>query len=444
MTTKIMFEKVSCGIKNQNFLKRIFSAAFVAVLFVVPLVHAQNDSSANNGDQPSITQNSSQQSSPADSSQENSADIPSSDQPLDNSPSANAQALSAQFLPPQNYLKAKVIKILEDGTKEPNELNNVPQPYQKLQLRLDDGTKKGTDITVGYGEDVVIREDQKLKVGDIAVVAQTAPDPATNQPTYYIYDTYRLPPLWLISFIFFAIVIFFGRLKGFTSFIGLLVSILVLAKIIVPAIIAGYNPFVISLIGSFLIALTSLYLAHGFNKKTTIALISTVITLVLSAICSLIFVELTRLTGAGSDDAFYLQFSSLQHINLKGLLLGGIMIGSLGVLDDVTTGQTAAIYEIKQANPRLTFKELYKSGLAVGQEHIASLVNTLVLAYAGAGLPLFLIFSGDAAVPFWVSLNSESIVEEIVRSLVGSTALVFAVPISTFLAAYYFSKKPKN
>ena len=342
-----------------------------------------------------------------------------------------------QFLPPQNFYKAKVLKVLEEGTKE---VAGFSQPYQTLELRVDNDSKNGKIITTTYGSDITIRPDQKLKTGDSAVVVQTQPDPSTNESAYYIYDTYRLPPVWLIGLLFFGLVIFFGRWKGLSSFLGLLVSVLVLAKIIVPGIVAGWNPFVISLVGAFIIALASLYLAHGFNKKTTIALLSTLATLFLAAIFSLIFVELTHLTGLGSDNASSLQFSIFQNLNLKGLLLGGIIIGALGVLDDITTGQTAAVYEIKQANQSLPFIELYKRGLNVGREHIASLVNTLVLAYAGAALPLFLIFSGDSEIPLWVSLNSETIVEEIVRTLVGSTALVFAVPISTLLAAYYFSK----
>lgn len=368
--------------------------------------------------------------------------VPVSQPPVPDPPAVTqlpeSQFPTTAFLLPQNFYKAKVLKIIEEGTKE---VAGISQPYQQLELRVDDGSKNGKIITVTYGADITIREEQKLRVSDTAIVAQTAPDPTTNEPSYFVYDTYRLPPVWLIGFLFFGLVILFGRWKGLMSFIGLLVSILVLAKIIVPGIIAGWNPFVISLVGAFIIALSSLYLAHGFNKKTTLALISTLATLFLAALFSLIFVQLTRLTGAGSDNVFYLQFSSLQNINLKGLLLGGIIIGALGVLDDITTAQTAAVYEIKQANPRFTLMELYKRGLNVGREHIASLVNTLVLAYAGVALPLFLIFSADAEVPFWVSLNSETIVEEIVRTLVGSTALVFAVPISTLLAAYYFSKK---
>jgi uncharacterized membrane protein len=134
----------------------------------------------------------------------------------------------------------------------------------------------------------------------------------------------------------------------------------------------------------------------------------------------------------------FLQFGQLQQVNLRGLLLGGIIIGCLGVLDDITTAQTAAIDEIGKANPKMTFKELHRAGISVGREHIASLINTLALAYVGASLPLLLLFTVQEESPFWVVLNSEFLAEEIIRTLVGSSTLLFAVPITTWLAAYFF------
>ena len=135
----------------------------------------------------------------------------------------------------------------------------------------------------------------------------------------------------------------------------------------------------------------------------------------------------------------FIQTGELSAVNLRGLLLGGIIIGALGVLDDITTAQTAAIDEISKANPRLGFRELYRSGTSIGREHIASLINTLALAYAGASLPILLLFSINEEMPMWTILNSEFMAEEIVRTLVGSSALLLAVPISTYLAARAFA-----
>lgn len=199
-----------------------------------------------------------------------------------------------------------------------------------------------------------------------------------------------------------------------------------------------------SMIGALVIALFSIYLAHGLNRRTTIALISTLLTLGIASGLAILFVKAGKLFGLGSEEAFYIQqLGSLADLNLQGLLLGGIILGALGVLDDITTAQTAAVYEIKRANSALTVRELYNRGISVGREHISSLVNTLFLAYAGASLPLFLFFTvGGSTQPLWVTLNSEFIAEEVVRTLVGSIALMLAVPITTFLAANYFGNRP--
>ena len=167
-------------------------------------------------------------------------------------------------------------------------------------------------------------------------------------------------------------------------------------------------------------------------------MVSTLITLTLSIGIALLTVSWAKLFGLGSEEAFYVQVGTFANLNLRGLLLGGIIIGILGVLDDITTAQAAAIEEIHRANPKLNFFELAKRGLSVAGEHIVSLVNTLALAYIGASFPLLLLFS-QAYVPIWVALNSERVIEEIVRTLIGSSALVFAVPITTYLAAWFFS-----
>ena len=169
-------------------------------------------------------------------------------------------------------------------------------------------------------------------------------------------------------------------------------------------------------------------------------MLSSILSLGLAVAVDLLFVYLAKLSGAGTEEAFYLQFGSTSF-NLKGILLGGIILGVLGVLDDVTTGQVAAVEEIHLANTSFKFKELYKRGLSVGREHIASLVNTLVLAYVGVSFPLLLLYNSQKLQPFWLVINSNFMAEEIVRTLVGSVVLVVAVPLTTFLAAMFYSDK---
>ena len=211
---------------------------------------------------------------------------------------------------------------------------------------------------------------------------------------------------------------------------------------IVPRIVHGSNPFFISVIGAFFIVTVSILLGHGWNRRMIVASVGTFITLLLSVVLAYVSIKFTRLFGMGSEDAQFLLSSPLGAVDLRGVLMAGILIGTLGVLDDVTTAQSAAVEEIHEANKSLTVKELYKRGMSVGKEHIIAVVNTLVLAYAGASLPVLLLLSIYVQ-PLWVTLSSEMIVEEIVRTLSGSISLIMAVPITTYLAAIVVGAKEK-
>lgn len=340
-------------------------------------------------------------------------------------------------LPPDRYYRARVVEITDEGTMK---LGGVyEQPYQKLRVEFTTGPDAGKKVTLDYGTDREIKEWQKAKVGEtVVVLVNTGVDGTIN---YYLVDKYRLPPIIVMLIIFFLMTVIFGKLKGFTSILGLGLSVGILVWFIIPKIVAGANPLGASLAGAVMIALISLYLAHGFTKRTSIALFSTILTLGAAVGLAIIAVSMAKLSGLGNEDAFYLQAGVLQGIDVRGLLLGGIIIGALGVLDDVTTGQAAAVDEIQKANPSLSFSELYRRGLSVGKEHIASLVNTLALAYVGASFPLLLLFTTNNDQPIWFLLNGEIVVEEIIRTLVGSTALLLAVPLTTFLAARFLVTK---
>lgn len=328
---------------------------------------------------------------------------------------------------------------VEDITNQGEIITNSSSiPYQDLRVKILDGPEKGKDVVIEYGKDTKLTSDQFLNVGDTVVIDKsTSPD---GNPVYQITDRYRLNNLWPIVIFFFLIVILLSQLKGLGSVIGLVISLGVILKYIVPQILAGHDPLTVSIIGCLIIMITTIYLAHGFSTKTTIAVISTFITLVGIGILSSLFVKLTFLTGLGSEDAASLSVGTTANINFKGLLLGGILIGSLGVLDDVTTGLSTSVFELAKANPKLKFGQLLTSGLVIGREHISSLVNTLVLAYAGSGLPIFLMIVLNVNhSPSWLILNDGLIVEEAVRTLSGSIGLVAAVPLTTVIAAYYVS-----
>ncbi len=332
----------------------------------------------------------------------------------------------------ERFAIAEVISI--EGER-PDTFAGVDRIVQNLRLRIVSGPDTGVEWMVENGI-LGLRADMRYAVGDKVIVESMVK--VDGSVSFILRETYRLPSLGWLLVGFLVLAVLCGGMTALSSVAGLLVSIAVLGLILVPRIVAGGDPLFWSLFCSVIIACTSLYVAHGFHKRTTVSLIATLITLALAAVAAIAAVHLASLFGIGTEEAFLLQTGPLEGINFRGLLLGGMLIGTLGVLDDVTTAQVASIAEVARRNPRLSFQELFVSGARVGREHIASLINTLALAYVGASLPLLLLFKTNDTWPFWVTLNSEFLAEEIVRTLIGSATLLLAVPISTWLATSVF------
>ena len=314
--------------------------------------------------------------------------------------------------PSEEFFEGRVESVLEEN-----------ENYQKLEILVTNGSLQDEKMTVEVGGEFQRVGEVKYKVGDEVVVSSFG----------YITDFVRRKPLLWLFAIFVALVLLIGKLWGLSSLLGMGFSFLIIFKFILPQILAGRDPVLTTILGSLLIIPTTFYLSHGLNKKTTIAVGGTLISLIIAGILSKIFVELAHLTGYASEEAAFLQITRDEIINVKGLLLAGIIIGVLGVLDDITIAQAAVVEQLRQANPNLKPQELFKRAMSVGQDHIASMVNTLVLVYAGASLPLLLLFVNNPH-PLTEIINYEIIAEEIVRTLVGSSALIVAVPITTFLA----------
>lgn len=328
----------------------------------------------------------------------------------------------------ENYSVGTINQILEEA-----QLSSNPDTFsQTLQVKSQDGN----EYTVQLGDEYQpIPENQLWQTGDrvITYSVETQPD----QFQTVIADAYRIPTILWLVLLFAVVVIGVGRKKGFLSIVGMILSLLVLMKFIIPQILLGANPIMISLFGSLVIGSVTVYLSHGYNLKSHLALFSMMVSLLAVAILSYLSVKSASMFGLGSEEAAFLQVGATSNINLQGLLLGGIMLGALGVLDDVTVSQVSIVFQLRSAKKNISFRELYNRAIEVGRDHVASLVNTLVLAYAGANMPLFLLFTINDAVPTWVTLNSEIIVEEVIRTLTGSIGLVLAVPFTTFIAAYF-------
>lgn len=336
------------------------------------------------------------------------------------------------------FIRAKVLTIVQEFTDTGYGFG-MQVFVQELTVQLLTGEDKGSIVTIFSEIPDEQQSVKRLKPGQTIILGKNIID---GQVEYYLNDIYRLNAMWLVLAIFVIVTLLLTGFQGIRAFIGLGFSFLVIGWYIVPNILDGGNPIIISLLGTAVIATLSLYIAHGFHTRTSIALASTMITISIAITLSYWFVRMTKLFGMGTEEAFYLQFAPGATINLQGLLLGGIIIGVLGILDDITTAQTAAVEQIHYANPDLDTKELYRRASIVGREHILALVNTLVLAYTGASLPLLLLFKIYER-PAWVTLNSEIMMEEVIRMIIGSLALVVAVPITTAIAArYYSTRKP--
>ncbi|MFD5873657.1 YibE/F family protein [Streptomyces sp. NPDC060322] len=305
------------------------------------------------------------------------------------------------------------------------------------------GQCKKATVEVTTGEDKgrtfveVIQPDapRQLHEGQGVVVAY-APD-APRDLQYSVTDVDRTVPMALLAGIFAIAVVVVGRLRGLMALIALAVSFGVLTLFILPAILQGSNPLVVAVIGASAIMLIALYTCHGLTARTSVAVIGTLISLLLIGLLGSLFIGWASLSG-NTDDNTGLIHGLYPDIDMSGLLLAGVIIGSLGVLDDVTVTQTSAVWELHQADPTMGVRGLYRAGIRIGRDHIASVVNTLVLAYAGAALPLLLLFS-IAQSSVGTVANSELVAEEIVRTLVGSIGLVASVPVTTVLAALVVS-----
>jgi uncharacterized membrane protein len=302
---------------------------------------------------------------------------------------------------------------------------------QFVRVRLRDGRHKGDVVKLEAGGDRL----PSIGVGDGLVVGSSS-DGHTR--TYYFADYDRDFPLLILVVLFVGASVAFGRMGGVRALAALAASLIALVWFVIPSVLHGHSPIAVALVGSALIMLVVLYVTGGVNTQTTVAVLGTMASLALIAALAWIFVQATRLTGLADEDAAFLS-ATASHINLQGLLLGGIIIGSLGVLDDMTVTQVSTVWELRRARPDFDVFALYRSAERVGRDHIASTVNTLVLAYAGASLPLLIYFT-QSDLPLRHILTGEVIAVEVVRTLVGSIGLIASVPITTLLASYVVTR----
>lgn len=349
-----------------------------------------------------------------------------------------ALAQTGQIDNTQNkYYQAQVIEITkQEQTVFPD---GTVSEQQNLKLRGLEREIKDKEIEFkGIGNYDVVNKNI-YKKGEKVLVVESADFEGNKH--YYITDYIRTGGLWLLAGVFGLSLFLVGGWKGLRSIFSLALTFLIIIKYIIPKILDGSSPVAVTIIGSFVILLLIIYITEGFNRKAHIAVLSIFFSLIITIIVSKFFVFLTKLSGFASEETSYLVEVAGREINFQGLLLAGIIIGALGVLDDVVISQISAAEQIHSTDKTLTKRKLFKKTYEVGISHVSSMTNTLFLAYAGVSMPLLILFlTGQSAFGSWGQVvNNEAIATEIVRTLAGSIGLILSVPISTFMAAWFLN-----
>jgi uncharacterized membrane protein len=321
----------------------------------------------------------------------------------------NAQELHQDF---QGTLKVEITEVV-------------------LKARITDGERKG--------EIVEIENDlYDAKVGQDYFVSNIKTFEGIE--LYRLSEPDRLTGLYIIFVIFVLAVVAFGRGQGVRALLSLILSFCLIIFFLLPQMLNGASPVLISVITAVAILAFAIFTTHGFNKTSVAAFLGTSISTVVTGVFAYVSVKALVLTGFVNDEVTYLNLSTQGELNISGLLLGGIIIGALGVLDDIAITQASVVRELRHAAPHLSEKEIFTRALRVGREHVGALINTLALAYTGAALPLLLYFYGSQA-PITEILNREVFTTEIVRTIAGSIGLILAVPITTWFSTFLFNSK---
>ena len=383
-------------------MKAISTRAFVwgvlllCVFFMcgnaVPFAHAQDTASANQGDQ--------------------------------------TQATSDGLNDVVTYVKSQVVSVGSTTVKEiPG--TDTSSPYQTIKAKLLDGPNAGQVIQVD-------NDYLMMKPGDVFYFRHTV-NTSEGVDFYSVSDPYRLPVLEFLIGLFVVFLFIIGGKQGIRGLLALIASFFFIGYLLLPGILHGYSPIVVSVCVSSLIIILGSYITHGFNRATTAAVIGMIATIIVTGLMAYFSIHSAHLSGFTSEEATYLNFDTRGSIDFVGLLLGSMMIGLLGVLYDAAISQAVAVEELfamgTNDGEHIHARHVFARAMRIGREHIGALVNTLAITYVGASLPLILLFE-ESQLNFWVTVNQEVFATEIVRMMIGSIGLILAVPVTTLVAVY--------
>ncbi len=332
-----------------------------------------------------------------------------------------------------------VVAVLETGNRAPVG-NAMPQPFQRVQVQLDESLYRGEVVDLQWGGRRALDENGFLHPGDRVLLGVTRDG---SDRTYSILEIVRLPALIPLAVALFLALLVVARLKGLAALAGLASSIAVFLLAIVPALQRGDDPLVATLLGSLGVIAVSVFVVHGLNRKSLAALCGTMAGLGVVTAVGAIALASARMTGFGTEDQVFLAVGTDGRIDMPRLALAAVMVGSLGAIVDMSVGQSSAVSELAAVDETLRGRRLYASALNVGRDHVGSLVNTLALAYFGGALPLVLLISLGYQ-PLSLALNSEEIVASLIAILAASLGLVLCVPLTTAVAVMFAGARPPD
>lgn len=341
----------------------------------------------------------------------------------------------ATFAHSADTFRARVIEVLDEQTLTREDGSENIQ--QKLKLEGLEGEWAGKEIIFDAISELDVVSAQRYRAGDRVMMVRT--ETVGDEDRFYVTDFVRDRTVYLIMAIFALCIIALGRWKGVRALVSLGLSFIVIVWFILPQLLAGRSPLVIGILGAFFIVVTLIYLTEGWRRQSHLAVITILLALVIVSLLSTIFTAVAHLSGLASEEVLILTGLGLGTIDFTGLLLAGIIIGTLGAMDDVVISQIESVAQLKQANPQMRASELFKRANRIGTTHMGAMINTLFLAYAGASLPLLLLFSVNRA-QFATAgdiVNNEMVATEIIRTVVGSIGIALAIPIATWLAVRY-------
>jgi uncharacterized membrane protein len=332
-------------------------------------------------------------------------------------------------------MRARVLSI--EGTETRTIAGtSIQNEFQTIRVEILEGEQKNTVVTVE-------NDYLNMDVGDEFYLARVY-DPLRDIEYYNVNDPYRLPQLMLLAGLFVLSVLLFGGIQGIRGLLSLIGSIFFIFYLLLPGILAGYSPLLITIVVASIIIILGSYITHGFTKTTSAAVIGMIVTVIITGLLAYWSVDITRLSGFGSEEAIYLNQNADGRIDILGLLMSGIIIGLLGVLYDAAIGQSVSVEELARMAPHASRWKIFERVVRIGREHIGALINTLAIAYVGSALPLLLLFfQSQSATPIQI-LNTELFATEIVRILIGSIGLVLAVPITTLVSVFMLVRPQSN